>query len=249
VDQTEFSGMIEDRDFLTGMLSEVISDEESPRVISCYNELHALATTRAQGGKALTRMVGVVGNMTTVECQAVTRIFTHALNLVNVAEVFHMFRSLGQEQIVADKEGSVPRSEDNMESTIAHINATQGEVYDALCKQKIELVLTAHPTEVNRRTILRKYDWRGEARPEERSEYEGGARPRRKLPVCGGRRRCCSFAAEAGRTPGCRGETPRTPPAAGEVHVLGRTCAHPPNGRRRHLLALFYLTPPYLTPP
>jgi hypothetical protein len=34
---------------------------------------------------------------------------------------------------------------------------------------------------------------------------------------------CCPSAAEAGRTSGCRGETPRTPPA----HVLGRTCARP----------------------
>lgn len=30
------------------------------------------------------------------------------------------------------------------------------EIFDALMKQKVELVLTAHPTEVNRRTILEK---------------------------------------------------------------------------------------------
>jgi phosphoenolpyruvate carboxylase len=33
---------------------------------------------------------------------------------------------------------------------------TADEIFDALTKQKVELVLTAHPTEVNRRTILEK---------------------------------------------------------------------------------------------
>lgn len=31
------------------------------------------------------------------------------------------------------------------------------EIYDALLLQKVDIVLTAHPTEVNRRTLLRKY--------------------------------------------------------------------------------------------
>ena len=31
------------------------------------------------------------------------------------------------------------------------------EIYDALMLQKVDIVLTAHPTEVNRRTLLRKY--------------------------------------------------------------------------------------------
>jgi phosphoenolpyruvate carboxylase len=31
------------------------------------------------------------------------------------------------------------------------------EIYDSLLRQKVDIVLTAHPTEVNRRTLLRKY--------------------------------------------------------------------------------------------
>ena len=30
-------------------------------------------------------------------------------------------------------------------------------IFEALLKQKVDIVLTAHPTEVNRRTLLRKY--------------------------------------------------------------------------------------------
>ena len=35
--------------------------------------------------------------------------------------------------------------------------AKKEEVYEALLLQKVDIVLTAHPTEVNRRTLLRKY--------------------------------------------------------------------------------------------
>ena len=35
--------------------------------------------------------------------------------------------------------------------------ANKQEIFDALLLQKVDIVLTAHPTEVNRRTLLRKY--------------------------------------------------------------------------------------------
>lgn len=40
---------------------------------------------------------------------------------------------------------------------LANVQANKEEIYDALLLQKVDIVLTAHPTEVNRRTLLRKY--------------------------------------------------------------------------------------------
>lgn len=34
---------------------------------------------------------------------------------------------------------------------------TPDELHEALCKQKVEIVLTAHPTQVNRRTLQYKH--------------------------------------------------------------------------------------------
>jgi phosphoenolpyruvate carboxylase len=54
--------------------------------------------------------------------------------------------------------------EDSFEGTIAKLGGVDKEkVYEQLLKQKVEIVLTAHPTEVNRRTILRKHRTLSEA--------------------------------------------------------------------------------------
>jgi phosphoenolpyruvate carboxylase len=51
--------------------------------------------------------------------------------------------------------------EDSMAGTLATLLddkvASPEEIFAKLMKQKVEIVLTAHPTEVNRRTHLRKY--------------------------------------------------------------------------------------------
>jgi hypothetical protein len=46
--------------------------------------------------------------------------------------------------------------------------------------------------------------------------HSGASQASNSKSCCG----CCSSAAEAGRIWGCRGETPRTPPAAGEVALV-----------------------------
>jgi hypothetical protein len=70
-----------------------------------------------------------------------------------------------------------------------------------------------------------------EARTLEGVPFGGGSGRARGSEGAQARRahsKACPSAAEAGQISGCRGETPRTPPAAGEVaHALGRTCAGP----------------------
>jgi hypothetical protein len=69
------------------------------------------------------------------------------------------------------------------------------------------------------------------------------ARSAKEVLYCGGRKRAASecggraLLRRAASLGDCRGETPRTPPAAGEVaHVLGRTCARPHMSSAAHAL-------------
>ena len=51
--------------------------------------------------------------------------------------------------------------EDSIKGTLQQLldsdGATKDEIFEQLCNQKVEFVLTAHPTEVNRKSVLRKY--------------------------------------------------------------------------------------------
>lgn len=102
----------------------------------------------------------------------VMRTFALALNLINAAEVHHRLRNLRRTELEADTMDSIPTGpfpmvEDSARGTIDAImreNKERGAseeqmkdaIYDKLIRQKVEIVLTAHPTEVNRRTVLRK---------------------------------------------------------------------------------------------
>ena len=85
------------------------------------------------------------------------RAFTHFLNLANVAEQHHRIRRRRQYRQHA---GASPQR-GSCEETFARLVKSgigADALYDALCTLRIELVLTAHPTEVSRRTLIHKYN-------------------------------------------------------------------------------------------
>ncbi len=85
------------------------------------------------------------------------RAFAHFLNLANVAEQHHRIRR--RRAYLADPE-SRPQAgscQETFERLVA-AGIAPGELFDAVCTLRIELVLTAHPTEVSRRTLIHKYN-------------------------------------------------------------------------------------------
>ena len=84
--------------------------------------------------------------------------FTHFLALANAAEGHHRARRL-QASIGEKPSGALFPKTDSCGGVLPQLLAdghSEEEIFDALCNQTTELVLTAHPTEVNRRTILAK---------------------------------------------------------------------------------------------
>src|SRR2546422_4758151 len=49
------------------------------------------------------------------------------------------------------------RSQETFERLVA-AGIAPDDLFDAICRLRIELVLTAHPTEVSRRTLIHKYN-------------------------------------------------------------------------------------------
>ena len=91
----------------------------------------------------------------------VMKTFSIALNLVNAAEVHHRMRLIregekGEEHVHV---GPLPMVEDGIRGTMEILleeGNSKEKIFERLVRQKNEIVLTAHPTEVNRKTILRK---------------------------------------------------------------------------------------------
>lgn len=96
----------------------------------------------------------------------VSRSFSNFLALENSAENSMKIRELKENLISSGTPYGLWEKDDSCGTLIRRLvtqhNISQKAVYEALENQKVEIVLTAHPTEVNRRTMIRKHHRVGE---------------------------------------------------------------------------------------
>src|SRR5687768_13875855 len=87
----------------------------------------------------------------------VARAFAHFLNLANIAEQHHRIRrrrTYQRDPATAPQRGSCA---DTFARLIA-AGVSPERLHEAVASLQIELVLTAHPTEIARRTLVQKYN-------------------------------------------------------------------------------------------
>ena len=151
-----------------------------------------------------TRWPTELGGMPVDEVLPVARAFSQFLNLANIAEQHHRIRRRRAYQQAPD----LPPQRGSCDETFGRLIAaglSPAALRDAVCSLQIELVLTAHPTEVVRRTLLQKYDRIAAALAEKRP-----ARP----DAVGARDRRRDAAPRDRRLLGDRRDPPRPPDAA-----------------------------------
>lgn len=102
------------------------------------------------------RVAGMLEALSAEELLTIARAFTHFLNLANIAEQHHRMRCTLD---------NARRSVSPLPTTLLALfgrlkeKGFEAEQVQALLQSmSIELVLTAHPTEISRRTIIQKYD-------------------------------------------------------------------------------------------
>lgn len=99
------------------------------------------------------QLLNAIGALEKDEVLPMARAFTQFLNLANLAEEHHRVR-----QRLDALEQDAP---DGMGSWLARLQSegvSPETILTTLQQMRIDLVLTAHPTEVNRRTLIQKYD-------------------------------------------------------------------------------------------
>jgi len=111
-------------------------------------------------------MEDLVSSLTSQELKVVSRAFAHFCAIVNAAEFHHRSRrnkhaihtsALSSDKII----GALGTQPDSCGGVLPQLlkrnDLSASEIYNTLITQQVELVLTAHPTEVNRRTLLDKH--------------------------------------------------------------------------------------------
>ncbi|MBI4228306.1 MAG: phosphoenolpyruvate carboxylase [Deltaproteobacteria bacterium] len=91
------------------------------------------------------------------EIYNVTRAFTTYFKLVNIAEQNHRIRRRREYKYISDITDSEEGSLESLFNQLRKEKVTFDKFKELLERMSIELVLTAHPTEVNRHIVLEKY--------------------------------------------------------------------------------------------
>ncbi|KAJ1441671.1 Pyruvate/Phosphoenolpyruvate kinase-like domain superfamily [Sesbania bispinosa] len=111
--------------------------------------------------KKLEELGNVITSLDAGDSIVVSKSFSHMLNLANLAEevqIAHRRRNKLKKGDFADESNAT--TESDIEETfkkLVNLKKSPQEVFDALKNQTVDLVLTAHPTQSIRRSLLQKH--------------------------------------------------------------------------------------------
>jgi phosphoenolpyruvate carboxylase len=142
--------------FLGELLGQVISEQESLAAFELEERVRLLAKARRNGEPARgLELAAQVSKMTTDQARVIASSFSLYFDLVNLAEENYRVQVLRQqekEKYPAPRRDSIREAVDTLKKQGVGVE----EMRQLLDRLQIELVLTAHPTEAKRRTILSK---------------------------------------------------------------------------------------------
>jgi len=147
----------EDIHLLGDLLGETLRAQEGEELFEMVERVRALAKSGRAGSAAdFDRLAKLLAGRPTAEALPVARAFAHFLNLANIAEQHHRVRRRREHQ---REENATPQpgSCDEVFERLRAGGVSAEQLFHAVTSLKIELVLTAHPTEVTRRTFLQKH--------------------------------------------------------------------------------------------
>ncbi len=146
----------EDVRLLGELLGQAIAEHEGPACVSGIERLRHLAKPGADDAPAdLDSLRQALVELPAQEATVVARAFSQFLALANIAERHHRIR---RGRLHLQSPDAQPQR-GSIEEALARLRASglgPDALHELVCGIEVELVLTAHPTEVNRRAVLRK---------------------------------------------------------------------------------------------
>lgn len=140
---------------LGALLGDILKEQAGTSLYERVEQVRSLAK-RARAGdvQASEVLANTLGDLPVGEALPVARAFSLFLTLANIAELHHRLRTpMG---LVAQG-SAIGNCSDTFAQLLAN-GTTPEQLHDAVSQLRVELVLTAHPTQVVRRTLLQKFN-------------------------------------------------------------------------------------------
>jgi phosphoenolpyruvate carboxylase len=156
VAKTPDKNLRDDIHLLGDLLGETLRAQEGEGLFEMVERVRALAkSARAGSSSDFDKLTALLGNLSANEALPVARAFAQFLSLANIAEQHHRVRRRREYQR-DEKAKPQPGSCDEVFGRLISEGLDKERLFAAVRDLCVELVLTAHPTEVMRRTLLQK---------------------------------------------------------------------------------------------
>ncbi len=147
--------------YLGNILGKVIKEQEGQKFFELVEKIRKLSKankTNPNLNQTNRKVVRAIKNLSPKNSFRLTRAFTHFMNFINIADSIDASRSLNEYENSKKKiSNNNIFIEEIFEDLFNNKNISEKKIYDTAKNLKIGIVLTAHPTEVKRRTLIQKY--------------------------------------------------------------------------------------------
>ena len=151
----------DDVKYLGSMLGKVIYTQEGQKFFNLVEKIRKLSKASKVNPNQKKLNIKVIEAIKKLNCQntlKVTRAFSHFMNLINLAELVDASRTLNDYE---NNKKKLNKQSIFIDEIFADLfrkkNISNNTIYNLAKNLNIGIVLTAHPTEVKRRTSIQKY--------------------------------------------------------------------------------------------
>ncbi|MDQ3420488.1 MAG: phosphoenolpyruvate carboxylase [Acidobacteriota bacterium] len=140
------------------LLGDTLRTLEGESIYQIVEQVRATAKAARDGDEdAFRHLAEDLASLPLDAAVPVARAFAHFLNLANIAEQHHRIRRRREYQRDPQSQPQRGSCDDAFGRLIA-AGIPADELYRAVASARVELVFTAHPTEVSRRTVVQKHN-------------------------------------------------------------------------------------------
>ena len=150
----------EDVSHLGNILGNVIKEQEGIKFFNLVEKVRKLSKANKinlKNRNSFNKLIKTVKNTNPKDTLRLTRAFTHFINFINLAESIDTSRNLDEYETKKKNLKHNIFIEEIFEQLFKNKKISNSKIYNLAKSLDIGIVLTAHPTEVKRRTLIQKY--------------------------------------------------------------------------------------------